>query len=97
MAATNEKLKVYLFFNIIGKTIKKTIEGTVITIVLSERFITFWVSLVSKYNQIKASNEVKGIETIIAANQVYFLAISDTATITIALIRVLISKYILNK
>ena len=46
---------------------------------------------------IKASNEVNGIETIIAANQVYFLAISDTATITIALIRVLISKYILNK
>ena len=44
---------------------------------------------------IKANKDVSGKETIIAAVQVYFFAISDTATIIIALIIVLRKKYII--
>tara|TARA_Y100001960_G_scaffold214676_1_gene224297 strand:- start:236 stop:424 length:189 start_codon:yes stop_codon:yes gene_type:complete len=52
------------------------------------------MSFVSQYNQIKASNDVKGIEIIIAAKNDDFLAISETITIIIALINVLNIKYI---
>ncbi len=52
------------------------------------------MSFVSQYNQIKASNDVKGIEIIIAAKNDDFLAISETITMIIALITVLNIKYI---
>ena len=93
-AITIDKEKLYFNFNIIGKIIKNIIEGIVITIVLSDKSITFCTSLVSKYNHTKAKIEVRGKETIIAADQVYFLPISDTAAITTALNKILIKKYI---
>ena len=49
----------------------------------------------SQYSHIKANKDVNGKETIIAAVQVYYFAISDTATIIIALIIVLRKKYII--
>ena len=52
------------------------------------------MSFVSQYNQIKASNDVKGIEIIMAAKNDDFLAISETITMIIALIIVLNIKYI---
>tara|TARA_Y100000768_G_C23721046_1_gene560313 strand:- start:285 stop:473 length:189 start_codon:yes stop_codon:yes gene_type:complete len=52
------------------------------------------MSFVSQYNQIKANNDVKGIEIIIAAKNDDFLAISETITMIIALITVLKIKYI---
>ena len=89
-----EKLKLYFNFNINGKTIKKTIEGIVIKIVLNDKSTTFCISLVSYNNQINASKEVRGTDKIIAAANVYFFAISDTTTIIKALNTVLTIKYI---
>ena len=92
-AITIEKEKLYFNFNIIGKIIKNIIEGIVITIVLSDKSITFCTSLVSKYSQIKAKIEVRGKEINIAADQVYLLPISDTTAIIKALNKIFIKKY----
>ena len=43
--------------NSIVNKVKKIIEGKVIIIVLNDKSITFWVSFVSKYNQINASKD----------------------------------------
>ena len=48
--------------------------------------------LVSQYNQIKAKKVVKGIETINPASKDDRLAISETITITKAVIIVLMNK-----
>ena len=64
----------------IGKQIKKVNEGGIISNILLERFLIFSTSLVSKYIQIIASNEVKGIEAIIPAKIVDLLDISEIVT-----------------
>ena len=63
-----------------GKQIKKVSEGGIIINILLDRFLIFSKSLVSKYIQIMASREVKGIEAIIPAMIVDLLDISETAT-----------------
>ena len=76
-----------------GKIIKKTKEGIIINIILFDKLITFCESFVSQYNQIKARQDVRGIEAKRPANNEDLLAISETATITNAVIIVLIKRY----
>ena len=64
----------------IGKHIKKVNEGGIINRILPERFLITPKSCVSKYIQIIASNEVKGIEAIIPAKIVDLLDISEIVT-----------------
>ena len=60
-----------------GKQIKKVREGGIIKKMLPERFLILSISCVSKYIQIIASNEVRGIEAIIPAMIVDLLDTSD--------------------
>ena len=64
----------------------------IINKILFDNSITFWGSLVSQYNHIKARKEVSGIDAKIPANRDERFAISDTATTVIAVIKVLIIK-----
>ena len=75
-----------LFFIQIGKIIKNAKDGILNKIVPYDKSITFWYSLVSKYNQIKAKSDVNGMEIIIAPRSVYFFATSETTTTTKAVI-----------
>ena len=61
-----------------------------------DKSIIFWIFFVSQYNQIKAKKVVKGIETINPAKSDERFAISETITTTIAVIKVLIIKYIIS-
>ena len=63
-----------------GKQIKKVNEGGIINRILPERFLILPKSCVSKYIQIIANNEVKGIEAIIPAKIVDLLDISEIVT-----------------
>ncbi len=58
--------------------------------------MTFCESFVSKYNQINARKEVKGIETIIAAKREDLLAISDTITTVATVMSVFNKRYIIS-
>tara|TARA_B100000686_G_C16332154_1_gene733668 strand:- start:390 stop:656 length:267 start_codon:yes stop_codon:yes gene_type:complete len=88
MENANDKL----IFNNSGKKIKKLKEGITINRVELDKSIIFCVLLVSQYNQIKAKKVVKGIETINPASKDDRLAISETITITKAVIIVLMNK-----
>ena len=89
-----DTIKDKLNFNKIGKKIKKVNDGITISKVELDKSIIFFVSRVSEYNQIKAKKVVRGIETIKPAKRDERLAISATITTTIAVISILIRKYI---
>ena len=78
-----------------GKQIKKVNEGGIINRILPERFLILPKSCVSKYIQIIASNEVKGIEAIIPAKIVDLLDISEIVTIINAVSNIFKVIYIL--
>ena len=58
------------------------------------RSTTGLISLVSKYNQVIARAEVRGIEANIPAIKLDLLAISEMATMIITVMIVLTTKYI---
>ena len=78
-----------------GKQIKKVNEGGIINRILPERFLILPKSCVSKYIQIIASNEVKGIEAIIPAKIVELLDISEIVIIINAVSNIFKVIYIL--
>ncbi len=93
-----EGKKLKPIFNNIGKKIKKVKDGTIINNVLFVNSETCFMSFVSKYNHINVKTVINGIETIKPANKDDFFAISDAATIIIAVIKIFIKvKNIINK
>ena len=92
-----EGKKERLFFNKIGKNIKKLNEGMIIIKVELVKAMTFSRLFVSQYNHINAKKVVKGIDIIIPAKNDERLAISEAATTIIAVITVFIIKYIIGK
>ena len=74
---------------------KKVNEGMIIIKVALDKSIIFLISLVSQYSHINARNVVRGIETINPAKRDERFAISATKTTTMAVIKILMRRYIM--
>ena len=73
---------------------KKVREGGINKSIELVRSTTGLTSLVSKYNQVIAKAEVKGIEANIPAIKLDLLSISEMATMIMTVMIVLMTKYI---
>jgi hypothetical protein len=73
----------------VGSITNKTREGRMSHKILCDRSATRWALPVSRYSQTNARSEVSGSEAMAAPQKVLRFAISDTATTTAAVMRVL--------
>ena len=84
-------------FKIKGKDKKKIIEGGINSNTELDNSITDLTFFVSKQSQVMAKTEVRGMEANMPANKEDLLAISEIATIIMAVIMVLIIRYIFSE
>ena len=95
--AIAREIKKSIFLSKKGKVKKKTIEGGINKRTELDSSITDFTFFVSKYSQVIAKIEVRGIEARIPANSDDLLAISEIATMTKAVTMVFITRYIANE